>query len=300
MLEIKKSIIVSNILDPLTKNVDDLKEVYAKLFEENKYQSIETRLIREKTLIHEFNQNRQANTSVTYYATGELSRKGLSLCTTDANKRAEAIEFCKEVLEIGQQTKMTYLGIASGEIEANALENLELFVDSVSQLIDYIQLNNMKIKLAIEPLDQYVHKKNVIGSLDMTLRMIHKLETKSYSEKNFIITWDSAHVALNEDDFEESIKQLAKYIYKVHFANAILDRNDDQYGDYHLSFEKGFMNVETAADILNYCCKYINHPIEVACEIREKDRNHCWVLEEECECFLKQAIISCEKLQQSS
>lgn len=290
MFEIRKSIIVSNILDPLTKNVEDLEEVYKRLFDNNKYKSIETRLVKDESLICIFNKQRSENISVTYYATGELSRKGISLCTNNNEKRLQAIQFCKEAIEIGEKTNITYLGIASGSVETNALENLDLFVDSVSKLIQFIKDKGFKVKLAIEPLDQYAHKKNTIGSLDMTLRMIKKLVSMTFTENDYIITWDAAHVALNEDDFEESIKKLSKYIYKVHFANAILEKEDELYGDYHLNFEKGFMNIECAVNIIKYCQKYIDHPIEVACEIREKDRGHCWILEAECDEFLNRVF----------
>ncbi len=158
------------------------------------------------------------------------------------------------------------------------------------ELFEYIHEEHLSIKLAIEPLDQYAHKKNVIGSLDMTLRMIRALEAAGYDENNYILTWDAAHVALNEDDFETSIQALSKYIYKVHFANAILDKHDPLYGDHHMDFNGGFMNVTVASSILKYCQKYIDHPIEVACEIREKNRENCWNREAETYQFICDAI----------
>lgn len=95
---------------------------------------------------------------------------------------------------------------------------------------------------------------------------------------------------MNEDDFETSIKSLSKYIYKVHFANAVLDKSDDLYGDYHIDFKKGFMDLKCARRILQVCKKYINHPIEVSCEVREKNIDHCWGLEEELYEFLNEAM----------
>lgn len=289
MFEIKNSILVSNILDPLSKDTEDLKKVYEKLFKEGRYQSVETRPILDEDLISYFNMIRDPQITTTYYVTGNLSRAGLSLSSQDDGKRLNAIAYCKEMLMQSAKTNVTYLGIASGVIEDNALLNLDLFVDSLIELFNFVQRNNLHIRFAIEPLDQYAHKKNVIGTLDMTLRMIKKLENKGYGINQFILTWDAAHVALNEDAFEESIQKLSKYIYKVHFANAILNKEDEMYGDYHLDFSKGFMNLACAKEILSYCRKYIDHPIEVACEIREKSKDHCWVLEEECYKFLMEA-----------
>lgn len=161
---------------------------------------------------------------------------------------------------------------------------------SLIEIFDFMHDKCLTIRLSIEPLDQYAHKKYVIGSLDMTVRLIRELEKQGYGTREFILAWDAAHVALNEDDFEDSIRKLAKYIYKVHFANAILDKDDELYGDRHLNFEKGFMNLEVAKSILSYCKKYIDHPIEVACEIRETNREHCWVLEEKTYNFLSEAM----------
>ena len=219
-----------------------------------------------------------------------MARAGLSLSGTDEANRRQAVEICKKELLAADKTNCTYLGIGSGAIEENTLKNLDQFVRSLSEIFDFMREKGLKTRLSIEPLDQYAHKKNVIGSLDMTLRLLRKLEKRGYGTAEFILTWDAAHVALNEDDFEESIRKLAKYIYKVHFANAVLDKEDALYGDRHLNFEKGFMNQEVARNILAYCKNYIDHPIEVACEIRETEREHCWILEEETYRFLKKVM----------
>ena len=290
MFSLKKSILVSNVLDPLTRDPIDLKMVYERLFKENRYESIEIRLIKNQQLIKCFNKLRTARTSVTYYITGDLTRNNLSLSTVNCKNRIKAIDYCKESLKDAQKTNCNYMGIASGRIEENALLNLDLFVDSMNEIMHWIEKKGLGIKLAIEPLDQYAHKKNVVGSLDMTCRLINKLENLGWNENHYILTWDSAHVALNEDDFETSIKSLSKYIYKVHFANAVLDKSDDLYGDYHIDFKKGFMDLKCARRILQVCKKYINHPIEVSCEVREKNIDHCWGLEEELYEFLNEAM----------
>ena len=46
MSRFKKGIIVSNILDPLSKDPKDLKEVYQRLFTEKRYEAIETRVLK--------------------------------------------------------------------------------------------------------------------------------------------------------------------------------------------------------------------------------------------------------------
>lgn len=291
MSRFKKGIIVSNILDPLSKDPKDLKEVYQRLFTEKRYEAIETRVLKDESLIEYYNEIKKPNVSLEAYVTGDLSRMGVSLSSVNEESRHKAIEYTKEMLDLGNLVDLDYLGIASGKADSpNTLWGLDMFVSSLCELFEYVLKKGYKTKLAIEPLDQYAHKCNVIGSLDLTLRMVRRLEALGYDHHNYIITFDSAHVALNEDDFEETITKLAPYIYKIHFANAVLDKNDPLYGDNHMAFEGGFMNEEVAVAILKQAKKYIDHDVEVSLEIREKDKDKAWDLENYAYDFLNKVL----------
>lgn len=282
----KKSIILSNILDPFTKNPTDHLSVIKKLIESGKYDAIETRLISDVEAIEYLKLNKN-DMSVEYYITGDLSRAGLSLSDDSS---AKAIRMVKDSLVIASESNADFLGIASGTNNENMLKGLDIFVNSLCEIFEFIKDNKLNIRLAIEPLDQFAHKKNVIGSLDFTLRLIKKLESLGYNENNFILTFDTAHVALNEDDFEETIMKLSKYIYKLHFADAVLDKNQKEYGDYHMNFGKGFINPFIAKKIIKLLSKYCSHDVEIAVEIREKDVDHAWILEQESYEFLEKAF----------
>lgn len=287
--KIKKSLIVSNIFDPYTKDINDLRKIYKYIFEKNNYDSIETRVI-EKEMVSFFNKIRNKDITITYYLTGQLSRNNLSLCKTDDVERKKAINFCKRKIDQAIKTGCNYIGVVSGKSEENLLHNLDKFVDSIKKLLSYIKKKKYNIKLAIEPLDQYADKRNCVGTLDTTLRLLRKLEKDNFDEKDFILVWDSAHFALNEEDFETSIKMLSRYIYKVHFANAVLDYKQKDYGDKHLDFSKGFMNEKVAKNILEYCSKYIDHEIELSCEIRTNNKSDCFKVEKYCLNFIDKVI----------
>lgn len=274
-MRLKKSIILSNVLDPYTKNPKNHLETIKRIIESKRYEAIETRLISDEETIDYLNHNK-GHVSLEYYVTGDISRANLSLSDGTSDK---AIAIVKDALMIASKSNADYLGIASGTNNQNMLKGLDIFINSLKEIFEFIKDNQLKIKLAIEPLDQYAHKKNVIGSLDFTLRMINRLEALGYDENNYIITFDTAHVALNEDDFDESIKKLSKYIYKFHFANAILDKDDSDYGDNHMSFDRGFINESLAQHLLSIVKLNCKHDVEVAVEIREKDINHAWTLE---------------------
>lgn len=98
-------------------------------------------------------------------------------------------------------------------------------------------------------------------------------------------------MALNEDDFEASFAALAPYIVRVHFANAILNKQSPLYGDHHLNFcEEGFLTLKSARTIKKLMDRYLTGEISVAVEIREKERDHAWQLEAESYAFLMQVL----------
>lgn len=86
MKKYKYSILVSNILDPLTHDTNDLKAVYDRLSSIKEYKSIETRLIRDEDLIDFYNLA-LGDRQTTYWITGELQRENLNLSSIDNEQR---------------------------------------------------------------------------------------------------------------------------------------------------------------------------------------------------------------------
>ena len=98
-------------------------------------------------------------------------------------------------------------------------------------------------------------------------------------------------MALNKDDFKESIQALAPYISRVHFANAILDETNPRFGDWHIDLcEEGFLNQQVARDILEALDEVSSGEILVTMEIRESDKEKVWALEDKCYHFLQDVI----------
>ncbi len=240
------SILVSNILDPLTHNEQDLCQLYQRLGELKRYASIETRLMKEasvRAVCDEVFKSEQ----LTFWITGELSRAGLNLSSVNESNRLSAVEKVKEMMQLAALGPCTWLGIASGGIETTLNEGIDAFVKSVSELLDEINTKSYPFKLIIEPLDQFAHKCNVLGTTETVLSFMHRLPASAIENKQVCLCWDSAHMALNEDDFETSFAALAPYIVRVHFANAVLDKQSPLYGDHHLNFcEEGFLTLESA------------------------------------------------------
>ncbi len=284
------SILVSNILDPLTHNEQDLCQLYQRLGELKRYASIETRLMKEasvRAVCDEVFKSEQ----LTFWITGELSRAGLNLSSVNESNRLSAVEKVKEMMQLAALGPCTWLGIASGGIETTLNEGIDAFVKSVSELLDEINTKAYPFKLIIEPLDQFAHKCNVLGTTETVLSFMHRLPASAIESKQVCLCWDSAHMALNEDDFETSFAALAPYIVRVHFANAVLDKQSPLYGDHHLNFcEEGFLTLDSARAVKKLMDRYLTGEISVAVEIREKERDHAWQLEAESYAFLMQVL----------
>lgn len=284
------SILVSNILDPLTHNDEDLCQMYQRLADMNRYTSIETRLFKEG-VVRDFCIKHLNHAEFTFWITGELQRAGLNLSSVDEVNRSEAIHKVKEMMIEAQTSNCTWLGIASGRIETTVSEGCAAFAKSVTELINEINHQGYTFKLLIEPLDQFAHKCNVLGTTETVLSFMKLLPIEAVQKRQVCLCWDSAHMALNEDDFENSFMKLAPYIVRVHFANAVLDKQSKLYGDHHLGFcDEGFLNLESACEIKTLMDKYLIGDISVAIEIREKERDHAWLLEAESYAFLKQVL----------
>ena len=126
MSRFKKGIIVSNILDPLSKDPKDLKVVYQRLFAEKRYEAIETRVLKDESLIEYYNEIKKPNVSLEAYVTGDLSRMGVSLSSVNEESRHKAIEYTKEMdMEVLSQKGLSTVP----------------YLEVDGQMMDFIQAN---------------------------------------------------------------------------------------------------------------------------------------------------------------
>lgn len=297
-MNFKTSLLISNILNPLTKTKEDLKEMYLQLSDMDCYDAIETRVIHDEDVREVFNHcQKKTGWNVTLWLTGEMSRKGLSLSTLDDRLLEESIRVVYELIDLASLQNCNYIGIASGPIEEIELdeEQIRRFSESIKKIVEYIEFKDYDIRIVAEPLDQFAHKKNVIGTLSSTCKLIELLKDSDWiNDKRISICWDSAHVALNEDDFTTSIRELYPFISRVHFADAILDKNDEEYGDNHREFDdKGIINERMVTSVLKeFMTQDLdNEDIYVACEVRTSSKEKAWSNERKYYKFLQKAIL---------
>ena len=292
MVTYKRSLLISNILDPLTHTDEDLKNMYKRISHFDGYESIETRLMKDTEMIDYFNRVVGRKFELTYWVTGELQRAKLNLSAVNEKIRITSVDFVKSMMKTAVKTNCRWIGLASGRIETTVEEGLMAFQKSISDLLLEIEQQEYQMSILLEPLDQFAHKCNVIGTLDTTLQLLRSIPEKFLNNKQLSICFDTAHVALNADDFHTTFQKLAPYISRVHFANAVLNNQSSMYGDHHLPLcQEGFLNLDTAREVRKLIELYLTGEITVSMEVRETQKEHAWILEKEMKEFLNEVFI---------
>ena len=284
-----KSLLISNVLDPLTHDDSSLLEMYKKLSNIQYYDAIETRLIENKEVRSTFNNiAKENNWNVTFWITGNMSRKKLNLSSLDEELRLESVEEACQMIDQANEHYGHNIGIASGSVEDydKIDQHIVSCAKSIFELNQYLKETSSKYKLLLEPLDYEAHKRNVLGDLSNTLKLIEVLKRDYGTELS--ICWDSAHVALNKESFDSSLQKLAPYITRIHFSDAIIDSKSSEYGDNHRHFDdKGIMNIREAKSIVENITKYSDKEVMfLACEARTKKDENSWEMEKKYRDFL--------------
>lgn len=191
---------------------------------------------------------------LTIYATPYLKGKGMSLCDLNRQKRRLAVNYLIDLLKLAAQMGCRNFGIPSGDDPGEALREdakavLKEAIIEVAQVAAGYGMN-----LTLEPLDRYVHKKQLIGPMEETMAWFKDVHEKA---PNTYIHWDSAHEALGGIDLIESLNYAKGYISSFHLCNAILDKTHPCFGDLHMDvgqgpdFEtEGFLTPEVGGEIL--------------------------------------------------
>ncbi|GMA09364.1 hypothetical protein GCM10025886_25170 [Tetragenococcus halophilus subsp. flandriensis] len=288
-----KSLLFSEIFHPYMDDTNKLSHLFKKVSEQNKYASIETDVIFDDKLRKEFsNISKDSNWSVTNWVVNEVTQSGLSASALDKNKYDKTIDKLYKLIDLAYEGNCEYFGLASGPIEegSDTEDALKQFENTLYLVYDRIKDTDMKI--IIEPLDQFAHKKFLIGTADRFAKFLNNLDDTDLVKKNKLsLCYDCAHMALNEDDFETAIPKLAKYTTKIHFSNAVLDKSNELYGDFHIPLgEPGFMNIKTASKIIDAFKKEGKNNLGIAAEVRTKNKENVWKMEEETNSFVNKLV----------
>ncbi|POT55701.1 hypothetical protein C3432_21975 [Citrobacter amalonaticus] len=234
----------------------------------------------------------QTQLNVTQWLTFELLKDNLNLSSLDPALREKSILRACELVHLAAECGTNKLSLVSGSDPGNTHreEAKKGFAEALVRIGDVVgQYHNMLLQ--VEPLDRFAHKCQLIGPTDETVDWMKALRPDC---PKLYLAWDSAHVALNEEDLIESLATAAPLISQLHLANAILDPQAQGYGDYHMKFGKpGFLTAGKAAQIIRTALSLKLPeelgPISLAIEMRSADQDDLWNNERQAREFLQSA-----------
>ncbi|WP_312054861.1 TIM barrel protein [Pantoea brenneri] len=230
---------------------------------------------------------------LTQWMTFVLNQQGLNLSSPDRIQRKRSMKRACELVHRAAECGATRIAFVSGsdpgaaqrEAAKSALgETLEQVGEVMSQYPQMI--------MQLEPLDRFAHKCQLIGPTDETLRWMQQLRRTC---PRLYLAWDSAHVALNQEDPVEALRLWGALVSQLHLANAILDPHDPGYGDHHMRFgAPGFLTPAVATAIVAAARQLPNDPRlderSIAVEMRTTPDDDRWQIEQACREFLQQAL----------
>ena len=147
---------------------------------------------------------------------------GLSLSDKDKTERKKAIQFVRNIMELGTEFNApTIIGSMQGKIfqRESREETILRLVDSLSEL------SNQGGQLLIEPLNRY--ETNICNTLEQGLNIIQKANCT-----NIKILADLFHMNIEEENIAEALENTGDKVGHIHFV----DSNRRPAGLGHLNY----------------------------------------------------------------
>lgn len=285
---------IAELFFPLADDEKAILQIIRQVAATDYYQGFETGIIKQPDIAKAIRSiAEQHHLHVTQWLTFELLRDNLNLSSLDSALREKSIRRACELVHLAAACGTTKLSLVSGSDPGDARreEAKKGFGEALIRIGEEIKQYPTML-MQVEPLDRFAHKCQLIGPTDETVAWMTQLRKEC---PKLYLAWDSAHVALNEEDLTESLRLAAPLISQLHLANAILDPQAEGYGDYHMKFgEPGFLTPHVAAQIIRTALSLPLPqelgPISIAVEMRTTEQDDLWDNERQCRAFLQTAI----------
>lgn len=286
------SLLASECFYPYLDREEILLDAVEKILDEGYYRRLETGTLHSKRL-----RSRLADivgrygVGFTQWITSDLSAPGLNPSAADREVRRKTTDKIKKLVDMAAESGADRIAMVSGpdpgeKFREEASEGLEEVLQSVLEQVEKYP----GMKLLLEPLDRGAHKNRLIGPSDEAVRLVRLADM---GRNECLLSWDSAHAALNGERLKESLCTSASYLGHIHLANAVLNPELDGYGDWHMQMgEPGFLDVTCGAGILADAAAVL--PVEemygVSVECRCPADTNPFINERDCRTFLKQVL----------
>lgn len=187
---------------------------------------------------------------LTYCISRVLNENKCNLSDLDDNNRRRSCETVITCLSDAAQMGANTVTFVSGSAPPNEMlrvKALDRLTDSLSHIC-YAAQNFPDMKIGIEPLDVYAHKKGTLGFTQEGIKIcktIQELGMKVY------LCLDTAHAYLNGEDPVEALQKAFEFVSEFHFCNCVTDQTHPLFGDRHIPFGKpGVLGEDEIAAIL--------------------------------------------------
>jgi len=157
----------------------------------------------------------------------------LNLSSPDKALRERSVQRIIDELDSVREAGMRRCTLVSGprpDSEEERKECLEFFQDSMDRICE-AAAQPAGLEIQIEPLDYFAHKKMALGTAGEGAAIVRELTPR---HSHFTLCLDTAHMALNDEDFREAIEVGRDYLTEFHFCNPCKDKSHESYGDNHL------------------------------------------------------------------
>lgn len=188
---------------------------------------------------------------VATWLTDTIDAEKLDLSSTDRALQERSVEAIKRVLPEAKDAGTRTISMVGGPDPgpADRERGFESFYRSMTAIA--AAAADLGMSVMFEPLDRFAHKKRLIGPTDEIAATFARIQAEYPS---FGLAFDTAHAALNEEDFDSALTLARGLVANMHLSNAVLDKTDPRYGDHHMMpGAPGFLTVERAAGILSKC-----------------------------------------------
>ena len=301
MQKILPSIHMLEIFSPVASNEDYfVQTMIKKVAEIPFYRGLELPVIFKKENQQTVRQiTEEKDYQITAWASPCIWDKGYNLSNLDPAERQKAVDYTIELMKPISEMSAYHMGLPPGpDVAPEKREDAKkALYDSFCQISEAAK-QYKNLHLTMEPLDRYVHKKQLMGPIHEVMEWFAELKKDC---PNFYIHWDSAHEALAHIDLHESLAAALPYMAQFHICNCITDPAHPCCGDWHMELgepplyqNEGYLNVNIAADLLKQAAAG-DKPEGIGCtrvavEMRTHMGDDLWKGEKEIRNFLMSAF----------
>ena len=176
--------------------------------------------------------------------------RNLNLSDLDENSRRTSVDAILRELEGSVEAGADSIQLISGpgpsdpKNRGEALKALQRSMTEITARAAKIS----SLRVAIEPLDYFAHKKHSLGATEEAILLCEQVKAEGL---DLYISFDTAHTLLNGEQPDEALRRCLPHVAEYHLCNCVTSPDAPLYGDFHMPFgEPGVIDVSTAGALL--------------------------------------------------